>query len=96
VEIIELNDIKSENINCENEGCLLNSDSSYEIIINSSIFNGFVSTENGGILSITDPLIIKILNCSFINSIANLNGGAIFINNLNRDYILFELEISIF
>ncbi len=68
VENIELNDIKSETIICESDGCLINSGSSNEIIINSSIFTGFITTENGGILSITDPLIVKILNCSFLNS----------------------------
>jgi hypothetical protein len=45
-----MNEIKSENIICENGGCLINSISSNEIILKSSIFNGLISAENGGIL----------------------------------------------
>jgi hypothetical protein len=67
-----------------------------EIFLNSLIFTDLFSTENGGALSITNLIIIKILNCSFSNSIAQLNGGAILLNNLNSDYIILNLEISNF
>jgi hypothetical protein len=68
VESVNFDKINSQNISCENDGCMINSINSETFNLNNSNFDNFFSTQNAGILSIKEPKDISILNSNFLNS----------------------------